>query len=160
MKITGEMIKEFNEENSNGSFQTFEVGIIDIDPSNIVALDFPVEDVINDQKMQRLKTSVDSNGWTNENPGGFSILQFPNGDLAVNGGGNHRGYLSKSLKEKGELEFVKASVLKVVNLDSLSSETRDRLLELEKQYSFYELGGNEEMINERYDILSSIENSN
>jgi len=68
--------------------------------------------------------------------------------------------LSKSLKEKGELEFVKASVLKVVNLDSLSSETRDRLLELEKQYSFYELGGNEEMINERYDILSSIENSN
>lgn len=132
MKITEEIIKEFKEENSAGSFQTFEMGIIDIDPSNIIALNFPVEDIINDEKMQRLKTSVESNGWTNENPGGFSILQFPNGDLAVNGGGNHRGYLSKSLKEKGELEFVKADVLKVVNLDSLSIRTKDRLHEPEK----------------------------
>lgn len=160
MQITEELIQEFREANSSGIFETFEIGVINVDPSNIVALDFPVEDIINDQKMQRLKTSVESNGWTNESPMGFSIIQFPNGDLAVTGGGNHRGYLSKSLKEEGKLEFVKAYVQKVVNLESLSVETKNRLLELEEQYRLDEFGEDIEMINERSNILSSIEISN
>ena len=47
--------------------------------------------------MKRLKESVELNGWVDANIMSFCLLEFPNGDLAVNGAGNHRAVLSENI---------------------------------------------------------------
>lgn len=156
MRNTKEVLEEFRLANSEKKIHTFEIGIQYIDPSKIIALDFLVGDIENDRKMLKLKESVALEGWTNKNPETFSVLQLPSSDLVVTGGGNHRAYLANKLKEQGELEFIKAAVSKVVNMDELSTENRNRLIELENLYNDYECEMSKELITERNEILHNI----
>ncbi|MGG4467385.1 hypothetical protein ABER68_05005 [Paenibacillus alvei] len=159
MKKSEELITEFNEVTAEPCL-TFDLGIIEVDPERIIALSLDEEDIKDDHRMKKLKASVKTNGWTNEAPQGFSLLQFPNGDLVVNGGGNHRAYLSKKLKGKGKLQYVKANVLKVVYIQRLQTEVFERLIELENLYRSEEFWEEEDQIDliieERKNILLSI----
>ncbi|WML26267.1 hypothetical protein [Neobacillus sp. OS1-33] len=158
MKKTEEVIAEF-EAATNEKCATYDLGIIHIDPERIIALSLEEEDIKDDRKMRILKEKVEEYGWTNEGPFGFALLQFPNGDLAVTGGGNHRAYLSKELKKQGKLEFVKANVFKVVYTDRLPKDTLKRLNQLESIIDSETVEDEEllnDLIKERYDILSNI----
>lgn len=158
MKNTGKLIDSFKA-TTDEHFGTFDLGIIKIDPERIIALNLDVDDIKDDRRMKKLKDSVKSKGWTNEGPYGFALLQFPNGDLAVNGGGNHRAYLSKELKKQGKLQYVKAHVLKVVYLERLPKEVFERLNELEIIYQSESWQDEEQwnkVLKERMEILLSI----
>lgn len=114
-KSTEEIIKSFRKENEGRCLTTLEEVPMEIDPQRIIAINNTYEypEILNDYRMKSLKESVIANGWINKNIGGFSLLMFPNGDLAVNGGGNHRAVLSKELA----IPRVKAMVEKVIYTD-------------------------------------------
>lgn len=68
-------------------------------------------EILSDYKMEKLKASYKKHKWLNDSKAilGFCLLKLPNGDLLVNGGGNHRAVLAK---EEG-LTSVKAWVAEV-----------------------------------------------
>lgn len=109
---TEQIIEEFNEKNKDKRVKTLDAIPMDIDPQKIIAINdnYEYPHILNDYKMQLLKESVNTNGWTNEGIGGFSLLMLPNGDLVVAGAGNHRAVLSKELS----IPSVKAMVARVV----------------------------------------------
>ena len=114
-KKTEEVIEEFKLNNMGRICETKDDEIMDINPQRIIALNdnFDYEEIIEDYKMKHLKKSVEENGWQNKNIQTFNLLMLPNGDLLVNGAGNHRAVLSKELG----LTSIKASVKKVVYKD-------------------------------------------
>lgn len=114
-KSTSQVIKAFKSQNQGRCVETLEAIPMDVNPQNIIAIDsnYSYPEILEDYKMKKLKESVESNGWTNENIGSFSLLMFPNGDLVASGGGNHRAVLSKELS----ISSVRAMVSKVVYCD-------------------------------------------
>jgi hypothetical protein len=114
-KSTEQVIKKFIKENENRCTHTLDEVPMYINPQKIIAINdnYEYPEILNDYKMQELKNSVKYNGWINKNIQTFCLLMFPNGDLVVNGAGNHRGVLSKELS----IPSVKAMVAKVVYSD-------------------------------------------
>lgn len=110
MLKTEEIISQFeNACKSQGKFaKTLPERIMYVDPQRIISINdnFEYDEILNDNKMKALEESVNKNGWTNQNPQTFCLMMLPNGDLLVNGGGNHRAVLSKKL----QIPEVKASV--------------------------------------------------
>ena len=111
-KYTEEVIDEFKRKNQNRSVITLDEMLMDINPQRIIAINnvYEYPEILDDYKMINLKKSVENDGWINKGIGGFSLLMLPNGDLIVNGGGNHRAVLSKEL----QISSVKAMVARVV----------------------------------------------
>lgn len=116
-RYTEDVIEEFKIKYKNRVVDTDDAVLMDINPERIVAINniFNYPDILNDYKMKRLRKSYEENGWINNHKGigGFCFLMLPNGDLLVNGGGNHRAVL---VKEEG-LKSVKAIVNKVKFID-------------------------------------------
>lgn len=112
---TSNIINKFIKENKNRVCITENPIAMIIDPQKIIAIndsyDYP--EILEDYKMIQLRDSVEKNGWHDDNYLGICLLQLPNGDLLVNGCGNHRAVLSKVL----EIPNIKASVaiVKYVN---------------------------------------------
>ncbi|MGE5705056.1 MAG: hypothetical protein ACM32O_21210 [Clostridia bacterium] len=110
-KNSEEVIESFKKTTTKGC-ETIECGVLEIDPRKIIALDLDYNDIKDDYKMKELKESVKKNGWTNQNPQTLCLLEFPNGEYVVNGGGNHRAVLSNELGLKG----IQATVMRVIYL--------------------------------------------
>jgi len=110
-KSTEEVIKIFKVSNKNRIVKTAEPTPTEVDPQKIIAINnnYRYPEILNDYKMEKLKKLVELNGWVNKDVMGFCLLEFPNGDLVVNGAGNHRAVLSKILS----IPSVKAMVAKV-----------------------------------------------
>ena len=110
MLKTEEVIAEFKNEvmTQKRNVKTIPERIMYINPERIISINdnFEYEEILKDDKMKELEKSVKQNGWTNQNPETFCLMMLPNGDLLVNGAGNHRAVLSKNLK----IQKVKASV--------------------------------------------------
>lgn len=128
-KKSEEVISDFKEENSEGRFETVSIGIVEVNPQKIVALNLDYHDIENDYKMKRLKEKVKQNGWIDVQPQDLCLLQLPNGDLLVNGGGNHRAVLSNEFG----LTCIKADVFKVIDLDKISVKDNKRLREIDTE---------------------------
>ena len=111
-EYTEKVINEFERENKNRRVITLDSIPMDINPQRIIAINdvYEYPEILDDYRMIKLKESVENQGWINKNIGGFSLLMLPNGDLIVNGGGNHRAVLSKEL----QIPSVKAMVARVV----------------------------------------------
>lgn len=116
MKYTEDLIKEFKENNKGRIITNCREEVIEIDPQRIIGINNTYEypDILNDFKMKRLEESYGKSGWLNNHKSivGFSLLMLPNGDLLVDGAGNHRAVFAK---EKG-LKSVKAIVRKIKTL--------------------------------------------
>ncbi|PIC87996.1 hypothetical protein CSV72_02275 [Sporosarcina sp. P20a] len=106
---------EFFDINKDREIKRLKGEIIEIDPSKIVALasNYSYETVFQDNKMKKLIASVKKNGWINEGLNSFSLVMFPNGNMVVGSGGNHRAVLANELG----LKSVKAFVSKIVYCD-------------------------------------------
>lgn len=106
------MIDEFERENQNRRVKMLDAIPMDINPQRIIAINdvYEYPEILDDYRMIRLKEAVENQGWINKSIGGFSLLMLPNGDLIVNGGGNHRAVLSKEL----QIPSVKAMVERLV----------------------------------------------
>ncbi|MEA3318417.1 MAG: hypothetical protein U9Q88_00215 [Bacillota bacterium] len=107
-KVTEKVIENFVKKYEDKKVTTLDEVIKLIDPQRIIAInetyDYP--EILNDYKMNKLKKSVEENGWTNEAPSTIRLLELPNGDLLVAGCGNHRAVLSKELS----IPVIKAAV--------------------------------------------------
>ncbi|MEI2358944.1 hypothetical protein [Mesobacillus zeae] len=107
-KVTEKVIKKFQKKHKDKNVVTLDDVIKEVDPQRIIAInetyDYP--SILNDYKMNKLKKSVEENGWTNENPSTIYLFELPNGDLLVAGCGNHRAVLSKELS----IPSIKATV--------------------------------------------------
>lgn len=116
-EVSENVIEEFKNNNITRCCKTLDAEIMDINPQKIIAINsnFSYPSILNDHKMKILKSSVITNGWIDKLPDilGFCLLMFPNGDLIVDGAGNHRAVLSKELS----IPSVKAYVSKVVYCD-------------------------------------------
>lgn len=114
---TEDLIEEFKMKNKNKEYIHLDAVEMDINPKNIIAINntYGYPEILNDYKMKRLKTSYKENSWLDNSRSilTFSLLMLPNGDLLVNGGGNHRAVLAK---EEG-LESVRALVSRVIYKD-------------------------------------------
>lgn len=110
-KYSEEVIRKFKENNKDRIVKTAEPILTEIDPQKIIAINsnYKYPEILTDYKMKELKKSVELKGWVNKNTMSFCLLEFPNGDLIVNGAGNHRAVLSKVLS----IPSVKAMVAKV-----------------------------------------------
>ena len=111
-RYTEEVIDEFERENQNRRVKMLDAIPMDINPQRIIAINdvYEYPEILDDYRMIRLKEAVENQGWINKSIGGFSLLMLPNGDLIVNGGGNHRAVLSKEL----QIPSVKAMVERLV----------------------------------------------
>lgn len=114
-KSSEEMIENFIRENEGRKVSTQEAVPMFINPQKIIGINnnYTYPDILNDEKMERLIESVDENGWINIHIQTFCLLMFPNGDLVVNGAGNHRAVLSKEYS----INSVQAMVAKVIYED-------------------------------------------
>ncbi|MGG3943362.1 hypothetical protein ABEV54_18205 [Peribacillus psychrosaccharolyticus] len=110
-----DLIEDFQNKNKGRCITTSVSKIETIYPQRIIGInenyDYP--DILDDYKMQKLKKSVKEKGWTNEGLMGFDLLKFPNGDMVVNGAGNHRAVLSKELS----IVEIKANVKRIIYCD-------------------------------------------
>lgn len=115
-KTTETVISEFQEKNADKIVTTDDEEIREVDPQQIKAINETYEypSILDDYKMGVLKKSFEEKGWTNQNPETLCLLEMPNGDLLVNGAGNHRAVLAKEKSVK----TIKASVLKVKFVDT------------------------------------------
>lgn len=103
----------------NGKYISVDAGVRSIDPSRIIALSLPYEDIVTDHKMNNLRNSVDQYGWENRNPRSISLMRLPNGDYIVDGGGNHRAVVTN---EKG-IKQIQASVTVIMPGDQIDPQT-------------------------------------
>ncbi|MGM1044770.1 MAG: hypothetical protein ACQEXX_01350 [Bacillota bacterium] len=69
------------------------LGIQTVDPSLIVALSRELDQ----DKLDRLRESISSNGWQDIAPSTLNLLLMPDGKYAVDSGGNHRAVVSNEL---------------------------------------------------------------
>lgn len=102
MQKSEDVIKKFKLENKNRTVSTYDVWIQDIDPSKIIAINWPYTypEILDDFKMKKLKKKIKNKEDWDMCPNKamtLNILKFPNGDLVVNGSGNHRAVLAKEL---------------------------------------------------------------
>ncbi|MFF5815855.1 hypothetical protein [Lysinibacillus capsici] len=103
MLETSKVIEEWIEENKNRKCKTIDRGIKEVDPSNIIAISHPYEypEILSDYKMQKLKKIIKTaDDWDMSFQHALSLclLKFPNGNMVVDGQGNHRAVLAKELK--------------------------------------------------------------
>ncbi|WP_368244219.1 hypothetical protein [Clostridium tertium] len=116
-KYTEDVLNEFCSVHKGKYFLTDDEEIMEINPQRIISINntYAYPDILNDDKMKVLKKSYKENKWLKNYKAilGLSLLMLPNGDLLVNGGGNHRAVLAK---EEG-LSHVKAFVSKVRVID-------------------------------------------
>lgn len=118
MLSSEEVIKKFKIENKDRRVRTVDIWIQDIDPSKIIGINFPYSypEILEDHKMKKLKMKIKTKEDWDMCPNKamtLNILKFPNGDLVVNGSGNHRAVLSKELG----MRKIKANVKEVRYLD-------------------------------------------
>ncbi|KAF6633895.1 hypothetical protein HFE01_06695 [Paenibacillus sp. EKM10P] len=98
-------------------------------------------------KLERLRMKIINNGWQDESPTDFNLIKTLDGNYVVDGGGNHRAYLSNEL----EIKEVKARVWSHVELNKLSKEEfdqykiyKDEISGFYKQFKIYKIRGDEE----------------
>lgn len=114
-KSTEEVIEKFRNENKERMVSTQDEIPMSINPQRIIGIrnNYTYPEILHDYRMEKLKESYNKNGWINKNIQTFSLIMFPNGDLVVDGGGNHRAVLSKELA----VPSVMAMVSKVIYED-------------------------------------------
>jgi len=103
-----DVIRDFELKNKDIKHKTSNPEIRYINPQRIVGINnsHTYKEMMTGSKMRKLRKSVELNGWTDEEPYGINLLEFPNGDIVVRGSGNHRAVLSKLLG----LQKIKANV--------------------------------------------------
>lgn len=78
--------------------------IMEVNPQRLIALEdnFSYPEILEDRDSKRLMESIRIKGWIDKLPDilGFNILQLPNGDLIVDGSGNHRAAVSYIFKDR------------------------------------------------------------
>jgi hypothetical protein len=79
-------------------YELVDLGVIPVNPSDIIGLSLHVRDIKNDESMVLLRESVASKGWLDVSPYTLHLCRLPNGKCSVCSGGNHRAYLSNELK--------------------------------------------------------------
>lgn len=113
-KNTSDETEKFKKENKHRICTTMDPVIKAIDPQKIMAISgsYTYPEILNDYKMKKLIESVDEKGWEEKlnKVRDFDLLELPNGDLLVNGNGNHRAVLAKERK----IPEVRANVQTVV----------------------------------------------
>ncbi|MED5101060.1 hypothetical protein P9858_13120 [Niallia circulans] len=109
-KVTEEVIKEFKEQarKDDKIVTTLEEKIKTINPERIIAINdvYEYPEILNDYKMKKIREKVEIDKWKDEVPQTFCLLELPNGDLLVNGNGNHRAVLTNELGIKSAKAFV------------------------------------------------------
>jgi hypothetical protein len=99
------------------------VGICLIDPTNIIALSRPYEQICNDSNMQYLRESVAKRGWQDPHPQTLHLLRLPEGQYTVSSGGNHRAILSNELG----LKEIKSLISVLIPQSFLNDKTKKLL---------------------------------
>lgn len=116
----------FSFEQAVKEFEPYEIvdyGLAWIKPKKIIALSLPANQIINDEKMNRLKSLVNINGWNDPYPISLYLYRLPNGNYSVCSGGNHRAYLSNILN----IPLIQANVSILIPFYIISKETKEEL---------------------------------
>lgn len=109
-----DVIAGFMNRNKNSRVKTLKPKCQYVDTDKIIAINKPYEypEILNGHKMIELKKSIKTaSDWDmdDEKASNLELLKFPNGDMVVNGNGNHRAVLAKELGIKS----IKANVHEV-----------------------------------------------
>jgi hypothetical protein len=121
----------------NEYYQYCELGIINVNPQNIIALSLTEQEVLYSGKLERLKKSISEEGWIDKSPGDLHLLLLPNGYYSVCSGGNHRTYIANLIG----IPKIKASVTLVIPNELINEEVINRIEEInvEKSSNFQTL---------------------
>lgn len=104
-------------------YDTVDFGIAWVNPRDIIGLSLNANEIKNDDKMKRLRSSVYLKGWTNQSPVDLHLFKLPNGKYTVCSGGNHRAYLSNELK----IPQIKAKVSIIIPVKQIPEETKSNI---------------------------------
>ncbi|KJD47131.1 hypothetical protein [Paenibacillus terrae] len=107
-------------ESKEQKYYKVDLGIQKVEPKKIVALSRPIDD----RKLERLRKSVKDDGWTDINPQTILLWKLPNGDLIVDGEGNHRAYYSRT----EEVKEIKAEVSLIIDLSKLTKNQQEGVI--------------------------------
>jgi len=110
-------------------FRTLNLGIMKINPADIIGLSQPPEQVATDPKMNALRESVATLGWSDLDPADLHLLRLPYGKYTVFTGGNCRAMLASDL----ELPTVSASVSLLIPNHLLKPNTAQKLAAMEEE---------------------------
>lgn len=115
-------------------YDVVDLGITWINPKDIIGLLFPVKEIKNDEKIQRLRQLVNSNGWDDKTPSDLHLYFLPNGKFTVATGGNHRSYLSNELN----IPKIKAYVTILLPINSIPEVVKSKVEYFWLKESIYE----------------------
>jgi hypothetical protein len=114
----------------DGTYEVCDLGIRTVNSDDIIGLGLLPEEIANDEKMKRLRESVDKNGWKDEHPMDLHLYLTPKGKYTVCSGGNHRPYLANELK----IPQIEAIVDVVIPKDKISNDSRNKIEEMRGRY--------------------------
>jgi hypothetical protein len=113
-KVWIDLDDEIERIQSSDEYIYIKLGIKEIDPSLIVALSRE----LNQDKLESLRERVQEHGWRDVSPRDLDLILMPNGKYAVDGGGNHRAFLSNELG----IKQIKADIGTFMKKDHLTAE--------------------------------------
>jgi len=117
MKTTEEVFDEFFKGKDRNDYVTTEHRIKKISPQKIIGITptYRYPDILNDRRTQKLKTNIQRfGGWDNDEfkARSLRLIELPNGNYVVDGGGNHRAVFSKELGMTEITAFVRKLIVK------------------------------------------------
>ncbi|CAG7657461.1 hypothetical protein ACFQI7_35265 [Paenibacillus allorhizosphaerae] len=110
-------------------YRTLNVGIMKINPADIIGLSQPPDQVATDHKMNVLRKSVSVHGWNDLSPADFHLLRLPYGKYTVFTGGNCRAMLASDL----ELPTVTAAVTVLIPNNLIKPNMVQKLTAVEEE---------------------------
>lgn len=105
----------------NEDYICIDLGIQTIDPQLIVVLSRTLKEV----RLERLRNSIQKNGWLNFSPNALDLILLADGKYAVGRDGNHRAFMSNELG----ISTIQATISTYVKKDRF---TEEELLFIEK----------------------------
>ncbi|MGN7170839.1 hypothetical protein ACTHSJ_33765 [Paenibacillus cellulositrophicus] len=121
------------------TYEVCSVGIRTVRTVDIIGLSLRPEDIANDNKMKRLRRSVEINGWKDYFPGDLHLYLTPEGKYTVCTGGNHRPYLADELG----IPAIEADVDVIIPKNKIPKNSLITISRLRQQYRTLELEAKE-----------------
>ncbi|MBY3618605.1 hypothetical protein HGO21_03505 [Acinetobacter sp. CUI P1] len=123
----------------DGTYEASDVGIQTVSTEDIIGLSLRPSDIVNDDKMKRLRQSVATKGWIDEFPMDLHLYLTPDVKYTVCTGGNHRTYLADELR----IPSIEALVDVVIPKSRISENTAKTIDALRRNYQNLENKANE-----------------
>lgn len=114
-----------------GSYRILNVGVSQVNPSDIVALSISVNDVLTSGKLQKLEKKIKENGWKDVSPVDLHLIKMPNSKYTVESGGNHRAYYSRM----NGIKLIKAFVDVLIPYEMINPNILSNIEKLDDAYT-------------------------